>query len=152
MLTRIIPILLVALEDPQGCVRILGMRVLCALIKTTQNPDANYANYLFYYFNKLIKDPDIAVRATFAELLGVIGNASKRFLENTYLRYLQENKDGDAFPYDAKLEQLKDQVGRWIRDLIIDTSMGAATVSYLVALCCCAMRYGRLLLFCMVSV
>ncbi|RYG67606.1 hypothetical protein EON64_07070 [archaeon] len=135
ILQRIVPILLVGLDDHNTLIKVLSLRSLTSLLSQVSTPDVSllnyFPNYLFPYFNKVMKESDVTLRTTFAECLGTLSCTAKRFLEKAHIAYVQKqfsevNNDMQKmaidFPYDSKLEWLREQFSRWIRDLIIDSS------------------------------
>ena len=84
-LTRIIPFVLCLLEDPVPAVRAMSIRTLkMLLISVTeiQPLEANIFEQCIFpaLSKKVIKDPEVLVRVTFAECMGKFAEASKRFL------------------------------------------------------------------------
>lgn len=118
--------------------------------------------YVFPALSRLMRDPDISVRVALAGSVGKIAEAAKRFLDQSHYMSLRgvvlsssSSSFGSAaaqtqssspqqeapvntesaveFSYDSKLEALKEQVSKWIRDLLQDSSAGSSymTSSYM---------------------
>jgi phosphoinositide-3-kinase regulatory subunit 4 len=108
--------------------------------------------YIFPVISRATKESsEILVRVALAECLSKLAETSKRFLDQTHFMNMKKSisnnfisskapmppnepihhKDDISksivvdFPYGSKLEGLKDQVSKWIRDLIIDSSMSS---------------------------
>eukprot|EP01038_Epipyxis_sp_PR26KG_P008875 gene8875-11972_t len=161
ILQRIIPTILIGVEDQSSPVRAMAIRALRSLLLVVEqfNPlESNiFPLYIFPSLSRIAKDPEIAVRVAFAESIGRVAETAKKFLDKTHFlamsRIVNEtvgsgNGDNSStnpnsqtsatisanvgpvqsdfplidFPYDMKLELIKDQISRWIRDLIIDSS------------------------------
>jgi len=144
ILERVIPTLLIALDDLNSVVRATAIRSIRSLIVIVQSFAAFEANifpqYIFPALNRVAKDPDVIVRSAFAETIGILAETSKRFLDKTHMIVLsksltkpassptsqsndQESLNVINFAYDAKLKVLHDQISRWIRDLVMDTGL-----------------------------
>lgn len=146
ILQRIVPFLLLGLEDSFASVRVTSLRSLVCLLSLVNEFDdleVNYfPQYIFPSLSKLVKDTDLIVRMTFAQTLGTIAIVSKKFLDKGYMDFYnkairsngttdsvsspQLSEVNDKFlienPYIQNLEHIKEPVSRWIRDLIIDSS------------------------------
>ena len=144
ILERIIPTLLIAVDDPNSVVRATAIRSIRSLIVIIQSFAAFESNifpqYIFPALNRVAKDPDVIVRSAFAEAIGTLAETSKRFLDKAHMVVLskslakppvspspqssdQDNVNVINFAYDAKLKVLHDQISRWIRDLVMDTGL-----------------------------
>ena len=141
ILERIIPTLIIAVDDPNSVVRATAIRAIRSLIVIVQSFSAFESNifpqYIFPALNRVAKDPDVIVRSAFAEAIGTLAETSKRFLDKAHLVVLSKSitktsptsqlADQDTnvinFAYDAKLKVLHDQISRWIRDLVMDTGL-----------------------------
>jgi phosphoinositide-3-kinase regulatory subunit 4 len=136
ILKRIIPLLLVALEDSFALIKVTALRtltVLCSLVEEFEPIEVNFfPQYLFPNISRVCRDPEPIVRIAFAECMGVLALTAKSFLDRGHSIFLNKaistaiannldiNKVTVEFPYDQKLELLKDQVARWIRDLVVE--------------------------------
>ncbi len=139
ILQRIIPTLLVAIEDQSAPVRAMTLRSLRSVLVVVQNfslLESNiFPSYIFPALSRVAKDNEIIVRVAFAESIGRFAETSKTFLDQAHFQALQKSVfetklasvDNDPvdcisveFPYNQKLEQLKEQISRWIRDLVVD--------------------------------
>ena len=140
ILQRIVPMLLVAMEDASASVRVTAIRAatkLLSLVTSFEPIEMNYfPQYVFPAMNRLCKDSDLLVRMTFAECMGSIANSAKRFLDISQWLAIQKTlsearlvpgidvtKVPIEFPYHSKLDHLKECVARWLRDLLTDASM-----------------------------
>jgi hypothetical protein len=140
ILQRIIPTLLVAIEDQSAPVRAMTLRSLRSVLVIVQKFSLLESNifplYIFPALSRVAKDIEIIVRVAFAESIGRFAETSKTFLDQAHFQALQktvsesksssvDNDVGESitveFPYNQKLEQLKEQISRWIRDLVVDT-------------------------------
>ena len=143
ILQRITPFLLSALDDACALVRataIKALRFILSLVQTFTAYEANiFPQYVFPAINRsvtspgltragLARDPDVAVRAAFAESVGRLAETAKRFLDRAHMTALAEavarqGEDTDAavvnFAYDKKLKHLHDTVSRWVRELVV---------------------------------
>lgn len=208
ILQRILPILLYGVEDPNAAVRAMALRVLrslVSLVNTFAPQEAQlFPLYVFPLVGRLARDPEPTVRVAFAESLGRIAEAAKRFLDKAHLQALHKSQaeqpsihrsnvptpthsgssaagvpsapvfnfspgppasgkslaapqpppspsssnpytpgTGGAAPavvefaYDAKLDALREQVSRWLRDLMADgpgtNSLAASSLGHLTA-------------------
>jgi serine/threonine protein kinase len=150
ILQRIVPVLLIATEDAAPTVRVLALRALTGLTALVRHIEpievGFFPQYVFHALSRLSKDQELLVKLAFAQCLGSIACTAKRFLvlghrlhADKILRELNNNSNSNTavdtqtdgqnlgqmnivvdFPYDSKLEQLKEQVSRWIRDLVMD--------------------------------
>lgn len=124
------------------------LRCLLLQVHTFGASESNlFPLYLFPALTKVSKDHEPAVRVAFAESVASFAEVAKRFLDITHLTHLAKwdregtvagsggengadaaevGEDGArvasglVFPYDQRLDQLKEQVSRWIRDLIVE--------------------------------
>lgn len=140
---RIVPMLLVAIEDPCATVRAMSLRALrslLALVTEFSNLECNiFPLYIFPALSRIAKDTELVVRVAFAESIGLFAEISKKFLDRTHYQILSSSNEeassiseGEAmveYPYHQKLEQLKEQISRWIRDLIIDANLSSSSGS-----------------------
>jgi hypothetical protein len=135
ILQRILPFIVTMLNDNIAAVRasaIRGIKSLLAIVNTFSSLESNlFQYYLFPAFNKIAKDPDVVVRIAFAESIGSLAETSKRFLDKSHMLLMKKtladelSKDGIVEgSYDSKTRYLHEQVSRWIRDLVLDTSVG----------------------------
>jgi len=162
LLQRVVPLLLVAMEDTWAPVRAMAVRSLRAVLVQVQTVSHNLESnifplYLFPPLTRIAKDVEPAVRIAFAESIGSFAETAKRFLDLTHLTALnkalqQQQQQPSAastpsattaatvdptpsastslqFPYDKKLDALKEQVSRWIRDLMVDTAVANSSSS-----------------------
>ena len=146
-LRRVVPFVLCMLEDSIPTVRAAAIRTLKSLVLSVselQPLEANIFEQCIFpaLSKKLIKDPEILVKVTFAESMGMFAEASKRFLNMTELSRLAKISESEASSgisetsvseellenqYDAKLHHLHEIVSKWIRDLILDSGMADAS-------------------------
>lgn len=150
ILQRVIPTVLVGVTDQSAPVRAVTIRALRVLLSVVQEFSILEANlfpmYIFPALNRLVDDSEICVRIAFVESIGRIAEAAKKFLDRAHFAFMNKilGDDGNSaaavsanqyseakdmiiveYPYDAKLEQLREQVNKWIKDLMIDnTSFG----------------------------
>ena len=114
------------------------LRSLLVLIKNVSVVESNiFPLYIFPSLSRIARDPEPSVRIAFAESIGCFAETAKRFLDITHLSFLNKTASEQAastesqaaasvgptllnFPYDHKLDQLKEQVSRWIRDLMVE--------------------------------
>lgn len=148
ILERVIPTLLVGVEDQSPPVRAISIRAIRSMLMTVEelhHAETNFfPMYIFPALSRVAKDPEIFVRVAFAESIGRIAETAKRFLDRAHqsalMKCVAEYKSSSSdvpvgesalaveFAYDGKLEALKDHVGRWIRDLIIDAGNSVGIV------------------------
>ncbi|KAJ1426931.1 hypothetical protein B484DRAFT_450462 [Ochromonadaceae sp. CCMP2298] len=147
LLQRIVPLLIAGLEDQTASVRAMSVRSLRHLLVIVRQFSSLEANifplYIFPALTRMAKDPEPVVRIAFAESIGSFAETAKRFLDSAHLAALNKAMaDAGAaagasgasaavalqFPYDQKLEAIKDQVSRWIRDLIVESAGAGAGV------------------------
>lgn len=135
---RIVPMFLVAIEDPCATVRAMALRALRSLLAIVTECSTLESNifplYIFPALSRVAKDQELVVKVAFAESIGLISEIAKKFLDRTHYQILLTSNDefvavGEyesvvEYPYHQKLDQLKDQISRWIRDLIIDSNLG----------------------------
>jgi hypothetical protein len=152
ILQRIIPLLIVALEDHYSLIKVTALKILTALITLVEEFEPIESNYfplyIFPILSKISRDNELLMRLTFCECIGRLALTAKSFLDRGHALFMHKvihdamlnnggggggggydlNKIVVEFPYDQKLELLKDQVNRWLRDLILDgsTSGGGA--------------------------
>lgn len=145
ILRRIIPMVLTSFEDSSLSVKILAVKVLTSLVSKVDCFEPTEVNffpqYLFPQLTRVVRDPELGVRLAFAECIGTLAITAKAFLDKGHQIFknsLSANTNNVAgngnannsgslssmsdFSYDRKLELLKEQVERWVRDLIIDSS------------------------------
>eukprot|EP01039_Chlorochromonas_danica_P000671 gene672-726_t len=177
ILQRILPIVVAALDDSAATVRILALRVithlLCTVRKSLQNAlnkslvgDQNkngnkndwfvqeegmltsfFPSYLLPSLGKVVKDPEVSVRACTAQCLGDLVLAARDFLMAAHRANIVRNANSDAanppssglnsgfvngssFNFEHKYNVLKELMGRCLRDLILDSTssvVGAAS-------------------------
>lgn len=145
ILQRIIPLLLVAVEDVSAIVRVSALRAITALLTLVEKLDpieVNYfPQYVFPCLARVSKDTELVVRMAFADCLGKLAVTSRKFLDIGHVEYLrkqaaeasptcfEEDKILFDYPYDQKLEALKELVARLIRDLLTDNNSNISTTS-----------------------
>ena len=145
VLQRVVPVLILAIEDQCGAVRALAVRALSEVLRDCQGVmSANMAEaslfplFVFPPIGRLTRDPEAIVRVAFAESLGKIAVTAKRFLNNNHFMAVaasaananvagtdnnnnsNNNNNSIDFPFESKLEALKDTVSKWIRDLVME--------------------------------
>lgn len=134
ILQRILPFIVTMLNDHVAAVRasaIRGIKSLLAIVCTFSTLESNlFQYYLFPAFNKIAKDPDVVVRIAFAESIGSLAETSKRFLDKSHVQLMKKTLSDELSKdsiveasYDSKTRYLHEQVSRWIRDLVLETSV-----------------------------
>lgn len=88
VLRRIIPFIVISLEDHYAVVRacaIRSLRILLNSITVVPAAESNiFETYLFPALNTVAKDSEVLVRIAFAESLSVIAESAKRFLDTEH--------------------------------------------------------------------
>ncbi len=146
ILQRIVPFLLVALEDSYSLIKITSLRIISALTSIVEEFDPIEVNffpqYIFPNLGRIARDNELIVRIAFAECMGTLALTAKHFLDRGQSIFLHKavadalannqdiNKIAIEFPYDQKLELLRDQVARWIRDIVVDVSSSTANSTF----------------------
>ena len=153
ILERVVPFVMLCIEDPISIVRATSIRCLRALLDAVTEVslvDSNiFKEFLFPALNNVIaKDNEAVVRIAFAESLGRFAETSMRFLDvsryNTQVKVVAGasssiSTEGDVSSggnsqntpifvegsYDAQVNILHDQVSKWIRDLVLDGNVGS---------------------------
>lgn len=150
ILRRIVPFVVVAIEDHVAVVRacaIKSLRMLMHSIIVISPGETNvFETFLFPVLNVVAKDSEVLVRIAFAESISVLAECAKRFLDIEH--YMNQAKiiNSDSIPsasnvdaasasgvssnqvviesiYDKKLRLLHEQVSRWINDLVLDVGI-----------------------------
>jgi hypothetical protein len=90
ILHRIVPTLLLGVEDPFPPVRAMCVRALRSVLQAVRAVNAVEANifpqYVFPALSaKVARDPEFIVRVAFAESIGRLAETAKRFLDQTHL-------------------------------------------------------------------
>jgi hypothetical protein len=90
ILHRIVPVLILAVEDPFPPVRAMAVRALRSVLQAVGAVNAVEANifsqYVFPALSlKVARDNEFIVRIAFAESIGRLAETAKRFLEQTHL-------------------------------------------------------------------
>lgn len=144
ILERIIPFVMLHIEDPIAVVRATSIRCLRTLLNSVteiSHVDANiFKEFIFPALDNVMnKDSEAIVRIAFAESIGRFAETSMRFLDAA--RFIHQNKcisatsaEGglEADPasvlvegsYDASVAALHNHVSKWIRDLVLDGNIG----------------------------
>lgn len=147
ILERVVPFVMLCIEDPIAIVRATSIRCLRALLDAVTEVsqiDSNiFKEFLFPTLNNVIaKDNEAVVRVAFAESLGRFAETSMRFLDisrfNSQIKAITGtstsiSNEGDIAvgnsqntpvfvegSYDYQVNILHDQVSKWIRDLVLD--------------------------------
>lgn len=90
ILHRLVPTLILAVEDPVAMIRATAVRALRTLLSAVKNVSAMESNifplYIFPVLNNVVaKDPELVVRIAFAESIARIAETAKRFLDQAHL-------------------------------------------------------------------
>lgn len=151
ILQRIVPLLLLGLEDPIAHVRAASVRVLRSLLALVVAPSLLESNifplYIFPSLSRVAKDSELVVRVAFAECIGVFAETAKHFLDTAHVLSLsrvaadsvgmqqQQSEGGGSmyldFPYDQKLDFVREQFHRWIKELVVEGSAAGSLGSSL---------------------
>lgn len=157
ILQRIVPLLLLGLEDPIAHVRAASVRVLRSLLALVVAPSLLESNifplYIFPSLSRVAKDSELVVRVAFAECIGVFAETAKHFLDTAHVLSLsrvaadsvgmqqqQQSQEGGGggggtmyldFPYDQKLDFVREQFHRWIKELVVEGSAAGSIGSSL---------------------
>ena len=154
ILQRIVPLLLLGLEDPIAHVRAASVRVLRSLLALVVAPSLLESNifplYIFPSLSRVAKDSELVVRVAFAECIGVFAETAKHFLDTAHAlsvsrvaaesvgiqQQQQQQSEGGSmlyldFPYDQKLDFVREQFHRWIKELVVEGSAAGSIGSSL---------------------
>lgn len=152
ILERVIPFVMICIEDSIAIVRataIRCLRVLLNAVTEVSQTDSNiFKDFLFPILNNVIaKENEAIVKVAFAESIGRFAETSMRFLDSSRFNaqikvnpsatnLTSSNDTGDssspAAPstsvfvegsFDAQVNFLHDQVSKWIRDLVLDGNL-----------------------------
>lgn len=141
IIRRIVPYVVSLLEDNVAIVRAISIRTLRNLLlvlDSVSSIDANiFELHLFSSLGKMTKDTESIVRVIFAESIGRFAEVSKKFLDISHFEMQRKDnnapdKNSDVQPrnanaidrqYDYRLKNLHDQCSRWIRDVILDSTV-----------------------------
>jgi phosphoinositide-3-kinase, regulatory subunit 4 len=145
ILERIVPFVMLYIEDPIAVVRATSIRCLRTLLNSVteiSHVNANiFKEFIFPALDNVMnKDSEAIVRIAFAESIGRFAETSMRFLDAA--RFIHQNKcisaasgeaGAEADPaaltlvegsYDASVAALHNHVSKWIRDLVLDGNVG----------------------------
>jgi phosphoinositide-3-kinase, regulatory subunit 4 len=153
ILQRVVPFVMLCIEDPIAIVRATSIRCLRALLSAVteiSQIDSNiFKDFLFPILNNVIaRDTEAIVRVAFAESIGRFAETSMRFLDaarfNTQIKLnpspaptqVTQTPEGETTSvnqtpaalivegsYDTQVSLLHDQVSKWIRDLVLDGTL-----------------------------
>jgi hypothetical protein len=152
ILQRVVPFVMLCIEDPIAIVRATSIRCLRTLLSAVteiSQIDSNiFKDFLFPILNNVIaRDTEAIVRVAFAESIGRFAETSMRFLDaarfNTQIKLNPSLAQAPSTPtdvdvttggqapvpvfvegsYDGQVSVLHDQVSKWIRDLVLDGNL-----------------------------
>ena len=150
ILERIVPFVILTIEDPNAVVRATAVRCLRALLNAvTEISQVNsniFKEFIFPALDNLIaKDSEAIVRIAFAESIGKFAETSVRFLDVARFKHQSKcissatgegGSTGEGEPaalifvdgsYDLQVAALHQHVSKWIRDLVLDGNMSSST-------------------------
>ena len=85
---RIVPFVVLSLDDVVPSVRAMGLRVLCHILSYVDtflpHEGSIFLKSVFPSLNVIARDPEIVVRVAFAECIGHFAESSKAFLDKQY--------------------------------------------------------------------
>jgi phosphoinositide-3-kinase regulatory subunit 4 len=88
ILQRIVPFVVLSLDDVVPSVRAMGVRVLCLILSYVDaflpHEGNIFLKSVFPSLNVVARDPEIVVRVAFAECIGRFAESSKAFLDKQY--------------------------------------------------------------------
>lgn len=150
ILQRVVPFIMLCIEDSIAIVRATAIRCLRALLsavtEVSHTDSSIWKDFLFPILNNVIaKENEAIVRVALAESIGRFAETSMRFLDSSRFNAqiklnpsvtnpsgsIESAESGTTAPstvfvdgsFDAQVNFLHDQVSKWIRDLVLDGNM-----------------------------